>query len=175
MIWKVETLLEMDEFKDMNRDMLELQLEAIESLIRSYTNNNFQNRIARLRCPSLDEKLYGVSPFFKVGDTIEISSPMNAGLYTIVAVDGEFTTLDRPLYNSAENIATKVEYPADIRKGVLDMLIWQKDSKQKVGIQSETIGRHSVTYFSQEKANSYELGYPTSILGFLTPYKKARF
>ncbi len=175
MIWKVETLLAMDEFKDMNKDVLELQLEAIESTIRSYTNNNFQNRNARMICPSFSQKLYGASPFITIGDTIEISNPWNEGLYVVTAVDDKFTTLDKPLYDCSENLVTKVQYPADIKKGVLDMLIWQKDSKQKVGIQSETIGRHSVTYFNNDTSGSYEMGYPSSILGFLKPYKKVRF
>ena len=175
MIWKVETLLAMDEFKDMNKDVLELQLEAIETSIRSYTNNNFQNRIARITCPSSGQKLNAVSPFFQIGDTVEISGSVNEGLYVVTEVGDKFMVLDKPLVDCACNMVTRVQYPADIKKGVLDMLIWQKDNKQKVGIQSETIGRHSVTYFNNDTSGSFELGYPSSIIGFLKPYKKVRF
>lgn len=43
-----------------------------------------------------------------------------------------------------------------------------------VSIQSETISRHSVTYFNMEGDNS-SMGFPKSLLGFLKPYMKARF
>lgn len=175
MIWKVETLLAMDEFKDMNKDVLEVQLEAIETAIRSYTNNNFQNRNIRMTCSSHNQKLNGVSPFLVIGDTIEISGSVNEGLYVITEIGEDFMVLDKPLYDCAENLVTKVQYPADIKKGVLDMLSWEKNNRQKVGIQSETIGRHSVTYLNQETAGNSDLGYPMSILGFLRPYKKVRF
>ena len=45
---------------------------------------------------------------------------------------------------------------------------------EAVGIQSETISRHSVTYFNMDGDNS-SMGYPKSLLGFLNPYIKARF
>ena len=51
---------------------------------------------------------------------------------------------------------------------------WDLDNRDKVGIASETISRHSVTYFSMDGDNSI-MGFPKSLMGFLTPYKKARF
>lgn len=64
------------------------------------------------------------------------------------------------------------EYPPDVKMGVVNMLKW--DIGKKVGIQSETISRHSVTYFNMDGDNSV-MGYPKSLLGFLEPYKRARF
>ena len=66
------------------------------------------------------------------------------------------------------------EYPMDIKMGVLDMLKWDLENRKKVGIQSETISRHSVTYFNMDGDNS-TIGYPKALVGFLKPYKKARF
>ena len=66
------------------------------------------------------------------------------------------------------------EYPADIKMGVVNMLKWDLENRDKVGIASETISRHSVTYFDQSAANT-DLGYPIAFLGFLKPYKRARF
>ena len=66
------------------------------------------------------------------------------------------------------------EYPADIKMGVINMLKWDLENRDKVGIQSETISRHSVTYFNMDGDNS-TMGFPKSLLGFLQPYKKARF
>ena len=66
------------------------------------------------------------------------------------------------------------EYPADVKMGVVNMLKWDLENRDKVGVQSETLSRHSVTYFNMDGDNSL-MGYPKSLLGFLKPYKKARF
>jgi hypothetical protein len=77
-------------------------------------------------------------------------------------------------FDEAEVLVTKVEYPVDVVMGVVNMLRWEIENRSKVGIQSETISRHSVTYFNMDGDNSV-MGYPKSLLGFLTPYMKARF
>lgn len=66
------------------------------------------------------------------------------------------------------------EYPMDVKMGVINMLNWDLENRDKVGIQSETISRHSVTYFNMDGDNS-SMGYPKSLLGFLKPYRRARF
>lgn len=66
------------------------------------------------------------------------------------------------------------QYPMDIKLGVARMLQWQLDNGDKVGVQSETVSRHSVTYFNMDGDNS-SMGFPKSLLGFLRPYKRARF
>jgi hypothetical protein len=48
------------------------------------------------------------------------------------------------------------------------------DNRDKVGVQSESISRHSVTYYDQT-GNNTVMGYPVALVGFLKPYKKARF
>ena len=68
----------------------------------------------------------------------------------------------------------EVKYPADIKIGVVNLLKWELDNREKVGIASETISRHSVTYVDQTAANTL-MGYPASLMGFLKPYHKARF
>lgn len=71
-------------------------------------------------------------------------------------------------------LTDKGEYPPDVKMGVVNMLKWDIENRKKVGIQSETISRHSVTYFNMDGDNSV-MGYPKSLLGFLEPYKRARF
>ena len=66
------------------------------------------------------------------------------------------------------------EYPMDVKMGVINMLNWDLQNRDKVGIQSESISRHSVTYFNMDGDNS-TMGYPKSLLGFLKPYMRARF
>lgn len=72
------------------------------------------------------------------------------------------------------HLTSEGEYPMDVKMGVINMLNWDLENRDKVGIQSETISRHSVTYFNMDGDNS-SMGYPKSLLGFLKPYRKARF
>ena len=155
--------------------VLEAKLQALELLIRKYTNNNFQHRGIRFKCPIMQTKLYLATPFLNVDDTIQISESIYSdGIYTINAVEEEFVVLNKPLFDEAEVLVTKVEYPMDVVLGAINMMKWDLDNRDKVGIQSETISRHSVTYFNMDGDNS-SMGYPKSLLGFLMPYMKARF
>ena len=155
--------------------VLEAKLQALELLIRKHTNNNFQNRGIRFKCPIMQTKLYLKTQFLNVGDTIQISESIYSdGIYTIKAVEEEFVVLNKPLFDEAEVLVTKVEYPLDVVLGAVNMMKWDLENRDKVGIQSETISRHSVTYFNMDGDNS-SMGYPKSLLGFLVPYKKARF
>lgn len=175
MIVKVEKLTSMEDFKGIDADVLSMKLEAIENLIRAYTNNNFQNRAMRIEAPIENGVLLGHSPYFKVGDTVQISQSMvNDGLYVIAEITDAGIVLDRDVFGFPLNTVTKIIYPADVQKGVIDLLIWEKDNRSKVGIKSETISRHSVTYYDQD-ANNQVMGYPVSLLGFLKPYMKPRF
>ena len=158
--------------------VLEARLSALEILIRKYTNNNFQNRNIRFRVSASSE--YGLlkaSPFLHVGDTVQLTdSALNSGIYTIESIDMQNGRmwLNSALYDESDILLTKVEYPLDVKMGVVNMMKWDSDNRDKVGIQSETISRHSVTYFNMDKENS-KIGYPASLTGFLLPYMKARF
>lgn len=176
MIISVEELMKMTEFDDLSDSVLKRKLNAIEDLVRAYTNNNFQNRMIRFDAPSSDAVLHGKYNLFQVGDTVQITESINEGLYVITDVDeiNKTITLDKGLIDSEHNLVTKVEYPDAVVDGVINLMIWEVQNRSKVGIQSETISRHSVTYFSQD-ANNQLMGYPTTLLGFLKPYIKARF
>ena len=155
--------------------MLGAKLQALELSIRGYTHNNFQQRNIRTVCPVMAQKLYTAYPHFQVGDTVQISqSIFNDGVYTIKSIVDGMIELDKELLDENQVLVTKVEYPADVKMGVVNMLKWDMEHRAKIGIQSETISRHSVTYFNMDGDNS-TMGYPKSLLGFLKPYKKARF
>lgn len=100
---------------NLDADVLEAKLQALEASIKRYTNNDFK------RCLT------------------------DAG-----------------------------EYPPDIKMGIVNMLKWDLENRDKVGIASETISRHSVTYFDMNGDNS-TMGFPKALLGFLKPYMRARF
>ncbi len=176
MILAVADVMKLPEFSGQIESIIADKLNAAELMIRAYTNNNFQNRYVRFMAETLgDNRLFGVFGFLKVGDTVQISqSQVNDGLYTITEIADNFIRVDQELYKHHDNLVTKVEYPANIRAGVLELLKWEIKNRPKTGIQSETLSRHSVTYFSQDASNQV-MGYPVALLGFLKPYIKARF
>ena len=72
------------------------------------------------------------------------------------------------------NFARVGTYPMDIKMGVINLMKWELTNRDKAGIASESISRHSVTYFDMTGDNS-AMGYPKALTGFLRPYMKARF
>lgn len=176
-IYTVADVLTMPEFTGTNPDWLARTLTAIEQMVHSYTNNNFTVRQASFIAPALDGDLYGVNPNIRVGDTVLVTdSGLNNGLHIVTAVDnvGYTTTLGTDLLDDPLNRCTLVRYPADVRAGVLNLLTWERDNRAKVGIKSEALSRHTVTYYDMDANNSIA-GYPAGLMAFLVPYRKARF
>ena len=173
-------ILSVDEARDLfpagtSDEDIKAQLDAIEGIIRAYTNNNFQVRAARFEAPSAGPELAGASPYIRSGDTVQISeSGVNDGLYVVESIDDGTTTLDRDLYGVPHNLVTKVEYPAAVKSVARNLLKWEKDNRGKVGVKAESLSRYSVTYYDQDASNQV-MGYPVSLLGGLVPYRKARF
>ena len=175
MIIPVDEVMKLPEFSGQLEQVITDKLKAVELMIRAYTNNNFQNRYVRFYASSRGNRLFGMSDFLKVGDTVQISqSKVNDGLYTITEILDDAIRIDTELYQCTDNLVTKVEYPADIRTGVIDLMKWEIKNRQKVGIKSETLSRHSVSYYDQD-TNNQVMGYPVALLGFLKPYIRARF
>lgn len=155
---------------------LEGRLQALELLIRGYTNNNFQVRgTGRIADVVGGTFTVEVAPDYQAGDTLQISgSEKNDGLYTVKEANGIMFTVNERTRDEIDLFVTRVNYPADIKMGVVDLLKWELESREKAGIQSESISRHSVTYQTLDAFNT-EQGYPVHLMGFLRPYKKARF
>ena len=152
---------------------IERRLEAIEQMIRAYTNNNFQNRNIRGKFEISGGIIYGSTVGFSVKDTIQITeSKYNEGLFVIKSITDNSMTVCGNLIDERV-LVTKVEYPIDVIDGVVNLFEWDVNKRGKVGIQSETLSRHSVSYFNMDGENSL-MGYPKSLLGFLKPYRKAR-
>lgn len=173
MILKVEEAMALCPGK--SKEELTPILDAIEGIIRAYTNNPFQVRQARFEAHTRDSILVGASPYIQEGDTIEISeSGVNDGLYVVSFTDENTTELDRDLYDVDHNLVTKIVYPAPVVAVARNLLKWETENRDKVGVKSETISRHTVTYYDQDAGNQL-MGYPVSLLGGLAPYRKARF
>ncbi len=172
MIITVENLKKQVECGSATDDLITARLEAIEAVIRAYTNNNFQLRTARFCGRSEDSDVYGSPRHFAVGDTVQISgSGVNDGLYTITAIYDDRIELDRQLFDVDCNLVTKIKYPADVIQCAVDLYKWKQTMGDKVGVKSETLSRHSVTY---EDSATLFMGYPVGILNGLILHKKAR-
>jgi hypothetical protein len=159
--------------------VLEAKLQALELLIRAYTNNNFQARAFRAVAVAVSDgnKLLFNSPIpFKVGDTLQITESefMQDELVTVLSVAETSITVSGELSDESGVVVTKVKYPMDVKMGVVNLMKWELDNREKVGVASESISRHSVTYVDQTKDNTV-MGYPVALVGFLKPYRKARF
>jgi hypothetical protein len=153
-------------------EQIAVKLKAIEAVIRSYTNNNFQQRGIRFAGYSTGTRVYGEPRYFDIGDTVQISgSTVNDGLYQVNEVGEDFVQVDEFLLEAEFNLVTKIKYPADVIQCAVDLFKWKQNMGDKVGIKSETISRHSVTY---EDSQTLFMGYPVGILNGLNLYKKAR-
>lgn len=175
MIISVENAKKIVDFKGWSDEKVAMKLKAIEQTIRAYTNNNFQKRTFRMTADIVGGLFYSeTSSLFKIGDTVEISeSALNSGLYSILSVSDDTFAVEEETNDEGLVLVTKVEYPADVVQCALNLLEWEINNRNKVGIQSETLSRHSVTYFAQD-ANNQVMGYPVSLLGCLKPYRKVR-
>lgn len=172
MIISIEDLRSQVDCGNTTDEQISVRLEAIEGVIRQYTNNNFQQRTARFVGNSEGCIVYGSPMFLSVGDTVQISaSDVNDGLYVVKAVADDRIEVDKPLMTVENNMVTKIVYPVDVIQCAVDMFTWKKTMGSKVGIKSETLSRHSVTY---EDSGSLFMGYPMGILSTLNLYKKAR-
>ena len=164
---------------DETDQVLEAKLQALELLIRAYTNNNFQIRAFRAVAVAVanGNKLLFNSPVpFKVGDTLQITESdfMQDELVTVLTVDDASITVSGELSDESGVVVTKVKYPMDVKMGIVNLMKWELDNREKVGVASESISRHSVTYVDQTGDNTI-MGYPVALIGFLKPYRKARF
>lgn len=158
-------------------ELLLAKLRGFELLIRAYTNNNFQRRSERWMGDIAGGVFIGeaLAPF-SPGDTVQVSfSLFNDGLFTVESNhDLAFTVKERGLKDEIDVTVTRVLYPDDVKMGVVNLLKWELNNREKVGVASETISRHAVTYFDLTRDNAV-LGFPSALMGFLTPYLKARF
>lgn len=157
---------------------LEARLQALELLIRGHTNNNFQVK-GTGRIADVVGGFFTVEALnpYKVGDTIHVSgSDKNDGLYTIKEADDNSFRVNEPTRDEIDIFVTLVDYPADVKMGVVELMKYDLETRKKVraGVQSETISRHSVTYTVPDASNTAK-GYPQHLMGFLERHMKARF
>lgn len=76
--------------------------------------------------------------------------------------------------NFKRHLTADGDYSMDIKIGIVNLMKWELENREKAGIESETISRHTVNYLNLDRNNAV-MGYPVALLGFLKPYMKARF
>lgn len=175
-------IITLQEATELDSTITQDDLDAFETSVRELTNNNFQNKYVRFNNISfvgtstilVKEVIRGL----RVGDTIEVNySHYNDGLYTVASIDGrQITVVGEPFFeaDSGRAMVTKVEYPADIKRGIKKLIEYDKKMANKIGIKSETISRMSTTYYDVN-ANDNTEGFPSSLLSFLKKYEKMRW
>ena len=125
---------------------LEAKLSALELLIRAYTHNNFQQRAIRRMADIAQGTMVMTDNPFKVGDTVQVTeSDFNDGLYTVTAADDATITVKESTFDEDDLYVTRVVYPMDVKMGAVNLMKWELGMREKVGVASETISRHSVT------------------------------
>lgn len=151
------------------------KLQALEYAIRGYTNNTFTvQHTGRLADVVGSLFMLDEAADYQPGDTVQVTGVRNNGLYTVAeAAEASFSVKEKT-YDDIDAYVVKVEYPMDVKMGVVALMKWEADRREKAGIQSETISRHSVTYADQTAENTV-MGYPAALMGFLRPYMQARF
>lgn len=176
MIISVEKAKSLITFPGWTDEKIKMKLKAVEQTIRAYTNNNFQDRGCRIVACIRGGVFMSESLIpFEVDDTIQVSeSQYNNGLFT-VSFETDDTTfmVNEDARDEDDVLVTKVVYPDDVIACCVNLLEWEVNNRGKVGIKSETLSRHSVTYFDQDASNQV-MGYPAALLGCLKPYRKAR-
>lgn len=160
---------------DEEDQVLEARLQALELLIRGYTNNDFlvhhTGRLASITDGVIT--LQGAAEYAQ-GDTVQLSGGRNNGVYNVETAGETTLTVREKVYDDPHSYVTKVEYPMDVKMGIVSMMKWEDANRDKAGIASESISRHSVTYVDQTEENT-TLGFPAMLTGFLQPYMRARF
>jgi hypothetical protein len=176
MIISVEKAKGLVSFPDSWTDeKIKMKLLAVEQTIRAYTNNNFQDRGYRLEDVCIRAGVFmseALNPF-DVDDTVQISeSRYNSGLFTVSEAEDTTFMVNEDTRDEDDVLVTKIVYPADVIDCCVNLMEWEVNFRGKVGVKSETLSRHSITY---EDSSALFKGYPKGILSALSNYKKMRY
>ncbi|WP_166083106.1 hypothetical protein [Erysipelothrix anatis] len=175
-------IIELEKAKKLDPNISQEDLDGLENMIRSETNNKFQLLKVRKDVKSMSTSgeivLNDVVGLF-VGDTVELSySTYDDGLYVISDIQGNSIAVSGDQITGFENvknvILTKIKYPSDIVSGVTKLISYNAKMHDKVGVKSETVARMSKTYYDVSSQETWN-GYPKSLMAFIRPYRKVRF
>jgi hypothetical protein len=163
---------------NLDDSVLEEKLQALEVQVREYTNNRFLKKpYVRINADIQGGVFMSESLIpFKVGDTVQVSvnrDAIDCGVYTVKEITGNTFTVNEDVDDITNTTVSLVQYKADVRIGVVELLDWKLKNADKVGLSAETISRHSQTF--DRTSIDKNFGVPNDLLAFLKPYKNPRF
>lgn len=171
-------IIDLKDAQKANPKVTQEQLDALEQFVRAETKNSFHNKRVRfknIRTKPPDEIYLSDTKGLRKGDTVEVNySPYNNGLYVIDELyqDSIKLATDELIEESGRDLMlSKVEYPADIKQGLLGILEYDTKMADKTGLKSRTISRMSETYHDLTKSES-KGGRPAYLFSFLENYIK---
>lgn len=175
-------IITLEEANKLDPGVTQDDLDAFEQSVRALTNNNFQNRNVRFKNVEIIEpniiKLKDAPRGLRLNDTVEVNySDFNDGLYVVEEIlAGSLKIQGEPFLAEETSgiMVTKIEYPADISRGIRKLIEYDLKMGGKVGIKSETVSRMSTTYYDVDAKENID-GYPASLLSFLNKYEKMRW
>lgn len=175
-------IITLEEAMELDSGITQDDLDAFEQSVRALTNNKFQNQRVRFENVQLIEpniiKLNNTPRGLRLGDTVEVNySDFNNGLYVVEEILADEIKVEQESFLAEETrgiMITKIEYPADIKQGILKLIQYDKKMAGKIGVKSETISRMSTTYYDVDAKENID-GYPASLLSFLNKYEKMRW
>lgn len=173
MLITAEEVKKIDKFKKYAIEDIERKLKKIEYAIRSHTHNKFLSKNIRFNASIENNIILFNTQYIKKNDTVLIKNEFCKDIFTISEIVENGLKIKEDIINSKNNLIVKVIYPFDVIEGALDVLEWDFKMRNKVGIKSETLSRHTTTYYDNDSNNTVN-GYPVSLFGFLKPYRKAR-
>ncbi len=160
-----------DKFSD---EELRDQLDALEFTIRACTRNKFHIRGKDFEGTSTGGKsLLTSSARVKVGDRVELVDEFNQPVLAFVEAISPLAVVFDKTLPEGKLKCYPVAYPPDVVTGVAKMVAYQALRDAKLGIKSETVGRHSVS-FGVDSSIEGLAGYPAELTGFLAHYRRAR-
>lgn len=176
-------IITLEEAQKVKPDATEQDLLSVEAAIRQLTNNRFYREVnrqpaVRYNVEIKDGELITRSDIqgIRVGDRIELAGTYyNPELLTVESVEGK-----KILINKAEELLdekrsgmfiTLIQYPADVKAGVVNLLKYQHKMGDKMGLKSISIARVTHTYYDVTANDNVE-GVPASLFDFIRKYER---
>ncbi len=97
-----------------------------------------------------------------VPDDVTLQEKLNAAEAAVKA----YTNNTFPAFRFPDGL------PLDVQMGIVNMVAWQLAADKKLGVASETLSRHSVTYVQNTEDSI--MGYPKGLMAFCKPYRRCR-
>lgn len=163
---------------DLADGMTVSDVKALEQSIIGLTQNDFSTLETMVTAVHGDV-LTVEEQIFRPMDTviIEEAEGLPNGIYHVLSVEGDTIIIDYEARRATDKCEFKiklVEFPNDVIAGGEAILKAQHENRttDKRGIKSESIGRMSITYTTENDSVTLINGVDSKLYSFLEPYRK---